>query len=179
MAHEPHPTSNALPRFLLVDHSAFALSTHRPFNGTSRDADLFGNMHELLKREPTVGRVFDKVVEARGDVDDVPDFVTRESSPLLLRIHDAKCTRIGRSVSRQVDVDDIEPGQSEGTVPIAEMGRLLLIAGDAGTSSGPIERGAHVALHRGNLSEATHDDPKIALHSILLHNGRPARYYRQ
>ncbi len=179
MAHEPHPASNTLPRFLLVDQAAFALSTHRLFNGTSRDTDLFGNVHELLKREAVVGRVFNKVIEARGDVDDVPDFVTRESSLLLLRIHDAKCTRIGRSVSRQVDIDDIELGQSQGTVPIAEMGRLLLIAGNAGTTGGPIERGAHVALHRGNLGEASHDDSKIALHPILLHNGRPTLCHRQ
>ena len=139
MAHEPHPTSNALPRFLLVDQAAFALSTHRLFNGTSRDTDLFGNVHELLKREAVVGRVFNKVIEARGDVDDVTDFVARESSLVLPRIHEIKCTGANRSVSRQVDVDHIEVGQFKGTIPIAEVSGLLLESGDAGATGGPIE----------------------------------------
>ena len=139
MSQEPHPASNALPRFLLVDQAAFALGTHRPFNGTSRDADLFSNVHELLKREATVGRVCNKVVEARGDVDDVTDFVARESSLVLPRIHNTKCTGANRSVSRQVDVDHIEVGQFNGTIPIAKVSGLLLESGDAGATGGPIE----------------------------------------
>ncbi len=179
MAHEPHPASNTLPGFLLVDHTALALGTHRLFNGTARDTDLLGDMHQLLEREAAVGRIFDEVVEPRGNIDDVPDFVARESSLLVLRIHESKCTGTGRSVSRQVDIDHIGVGQFKGAVPIAEVSRLLLVSRDAGATGGPIERGADVALHRGNLGKASYDDLKIALHPILLHNGRPALYHRQ
>ena len=55
--------------------------------------------------------VIDKIIESRGDVDDVSHFVTWEPPLLLLRIHGAKCTRSARSVVRQIDVYSIEVGQ--------------------------------------------------------------------
>jgi len=65
----------------------------------------------LVEREAAIGRIINKVVETRGDVDDVSHFVTREPSLLLLRIHERKSTRPGRSVFREVDVDNIEVGE--------------------------------------------------------------------
>ena len=177
MAHEPHPPPNTFPGLLLVDRPTLALHLYRLFNGTTRDADLVGNMHELFECEATIGRILNEVVEARSDIDDVPNFVTREPSLLSLRIHGVKSTWSGRSVSRQIDIDHIEIGQSYRTVPFAEMGRLLLIPGHAGTTGWPIQWTSHVALHCRNLGKASHDDPKIALHPVLLHNGRPALYH--
>ena len=138
MTHESHASPNALAGLLLVDSPLLALNTDRLLDGATRDADLVGTEHELFEREAAVGRVLDEIVETRSDIDDIPDFVAREPSLLLLRIHERKSTGSGRSVLRQVDIDDLEVGQPNRTVPIAEVGRLLLVARDAGSTGGPI-----------------------------------------
>jgi hypothetical protein len=57
-------------------------------------------MNQLVERQATIGRIINKVVEARRDVDDVSHFVTREPPLLLLGVHAGKSTRPGRSVFR-------------------------------------------------------------------------------
>ena len=131
-------------------------------------------MHQLIEREAAIGRVFDKTVEARGNINDVPDFIPWEPSLLLLRIHNQECTWAGRSVLRQVDVDDVETGQPNRAVPITQVGRLSLVPGDTRTTLTSVKSPAHVALHGGHFGKASHDDTHLALHPILLYNARPA-----
>jgi hypothetical protein len=132
MPDEPHAAPNPSTSRPIIDSATFAFLTNRPLDRITRNAYFGGDVDQLVERETTIGGIINKIVEARGDVDDVSHFVSREPPLLLLRIHVGKCTRLGRSVLREIDVDNVEVGQLNGAIPGPQMGRSFLVAGNAG-----------------------------------------------
>jgi len=118
MPDEAHSAADTLLGLSLIDDLAPVLHTHRLFYGAAGDADFLGDVHQLIEREAMIGRVFDETIEARGDINDVANFVPWEPPILLLRIHNEESTGTGRSVLRQVDIDHVETSQTQGAVTL-------------------------------------------------------------
>jgi len=119
--HETHAATHSLAQLLLVDRTLPSFFTHGSFDGHAGDTDFLGNVYQLVKRESVIGRIVDKMVQARGEVDDFSHFIARESPALLLRIHKRKSKVPRRSVFRQIDVDHVEVDQVDGAIPGAKV----------------------------------------------------------
>ena len=154
MADESHATSNSFSRVAIVDRAALAFFAYGLLDGIAGDTDFCRHVDQLIEGEAAISRIIHKVVEARGDVDDVSHFVAREPPLLPLSIHGGECTGAGRSVFRQIDIDNIGVGQRNGAIPSPQMGRLLLVARNAGSGRRIIGWCAHVAFDSRYLGEA-------------------------
>ena len=132
MTDEPHAAPNPSTSIPIIDRATFAFLADCPLDRVTGNPHFGCDVDQLVERETTIGRIINKIVEARGDVDDVSHFVTREPPLLPLCIHTAKCTGPGRSVFREVDVDSVEVGQLNRAIPGPQMGRLFLVARNAG-----------------------------------------------
>jgi len=119
--HETHAATHSLAQLLLVDRTLPSFLTHGSLDGCAGDTDFLGNEHQLVKRESAIGRIVDKMVQARGEVDDFSHFIAWESPLLLLRIHKRKSTVPRRSLFRQIDVDHVEFDQVDGAIPGAKV----------------------------------------------------------
>ncbi len=92
MANESHSPANSFASISLIRGATLPLLGNGSFNGLTGDADFVGDVSELLERKPLIGRILNQIIEARGQIDDLPHLVARESPLLALYVHGGKCT---------------------------------------------------------------------------------------
>lgn len=153
MTDEPHPSPNPLACLAIVNRTSSSFFANGPLDRLTRDTDFRRDVDQLIECKATIGGGINKIVEARRDIDDVSHFVTWEP-PLLLLVHERKCTRPGRSLVRQVNVDDVEVGQLNRAISGPQVGRSFLIARDAGSGRRITRRCPHISCNGRHLGEA-------------------------
>jgi hypothetical protein len=158
MANESHSPADSFANISLVGRATLPLLGNGLFNGLTGDADLIGDVDELLQCKALIGRILDQIIEARCQIDDLPHLVAREPPLLALHVHDSKCTGRERSVSGQVYTKTVRADEHNGAIPITQMRRPSLVPGDTRSIQEFGARCANVPLHRGNLGESSHDD---------------------